>query len=512
MTEQHVIQSGDLSLDPVNQRVFRDGLPLDISGLTASLFFVLHDRSPAIVPGDDLVRDVWQGVFVSEETIAQRVRLLRKALGDDAKAPRYIETVRGRGYRFIAPAVENAPRQAGRWRPVLAAALALGAAVVAVVAYGPSRAPAEMPAAQPGGATLDAPTLTRQARSYLSGHRIEDIDTAIALFEKALAVAPDDGAASLGLSFALSTRATKFSTEAGDIGRAEQLARAVLAGDSQHGQAWHALAYALDGQGRLDEALSAYLRAAELMPDDKAAASSAAYLLSIRGRLYEALKLEAATLNTAGRSRYTDIQIALDLELLGFTDASAKWLEKAQVLNPRDPVVTTAAIYAALRQQDVAGADQLFRALPEGARTAPRLKAVLADIRLAEGQPDAAYVALQGSNTILERAAAVLAGIDVHATGDGPDADDASTWPDIYLHQACLRAALGDRAGALEALSHAVDLGWRDRRLQVANVFFTDYSDDPAYAAILARMARETGSQRALVQSDAPLRAALGIE
>jgi TolB-like protein len=44
---------------------------------------------------------VWPGVVISPETVTQRVKVLRDALSDDAKKPRYIEGVRGRGYRLV---------------------------------------------------------------------------------------------------------------------------------------------------------------------------------------------------------------------------------------------------------------------------------------------------------------------------------------------------------------------------------------------------------------------------
>ncbi|MCH9681032.1 MAG: winged helix-turn-helix domain-containing protein, partial [Deltaproteobacteria bacterium] len=50
----------------------------------------------------DLLDALWQDVVVNEEAITQTLRKLRRALGDDSKAPRFIETVPKRGYRFIA--------------------------------------------------------------------------------------------------------------------------------------------------------------------------------------------------------------------------------------------------------------------------------------------------------------------------------------------------------------------------------------------------------------------------
>jgi hypothetical protein len=50
---------------------------------------------------DVLMERVWPGLVVGLDTVSQRVKLVREALGDDAEQPRYIATVRGRGYRMV---------------------------------------------------------------------------------------------------------------------------------------------------------------------------------------------------------------------------------------------------------------------------------------------------------------------------------------------------------------------------------------------------------------------------
>src|SRR5262249_43427281 len=59
-------------------------------------------RPNRLVTKDELLAAVWSGVSVSEIVLAVCVSELRKGLGDSAKVPRFIETVHGRGYRFIA--------------------------------------------------------------------------------------------------------------------------------------------------------------------------------------------------------------------------------------------------------------------------------------------------------------------------------------------------------------------------------------------------------------------------
>ncbi|HXO40045.1 MAG TPA: winged helix-turn-helix domain-containing protein, partial [Thermoanaerobaculia bacterium] len=70
-------------------------------------------RSPGrVVTKDELVREVWDGRFVSDDVVWRSVRELRRALGDETRAPRYIETIPRRGYRLLA-AVAEIPDTAG---------------------------------------------------------------------------------------------------------------------------------------------------------------------------------------------------------------------------------------------------------------------------------------------------------------------------------------------------------------------------------------------------------------
>lgn len=91
----------DLEVDLDRQVVRRDGQELELPDLSFKLLASLTQRAPNRVTKDELIRDVWGDVVVSDETLAQRVRLLRQALGEDSQNPRYIAAVRGRGYRLI---------------------------------------------------------------------------------------------------------------------------------------------------------------------------------------------------------------------------------------------------------------------------------------------------------------------------------------------------------------------------------------------------------------------------
>jgi len=92
----------DLVVDAESGSVVRDDVPLDLPPLSFALLVALLRRAPGLARREDLVDEVWDGAVVGDETLSQRVRLLREALGDVATAPRYVESVRGWGYRIAA--------------------------------------------------------------------------------------------------------------------------------------------------------------------------------------------------------------------------------------------------------------------------------------------------------------------------------------------------------------------------------------------------------------------------
>ena len=96
---------GDLTIDAGRQRVTRGENVIALPKLSYELLMALVRAAPNLVSLDTLMEQVWPKAVVSPETLSQRVKLLRDALDDDPRAPRYVEGLRGRGYRLI-PSVE----------------------------------------------------------------------------------------------------------------------------------------------------------------------------------------------------------------------------------------------------------------------------------------------------------------------------------------------------------------------------------------------------------------------
>ena len=99
---REVWQVGDLVIDEGRQRVTRGDAVIELPKLSFDLLLALVRNAPNVVSNDELLTRVWPGLVVNPETVVQRVKMLRDALDDPAAEPRYITSLRGRGYRLVA--------------------------------------------------------------------------------------------------------------------------------------------------------------------------------------------------------------------------------------------------------------------------------------------------------------------------------------------------------------------------------------------------------------------------
>jgi len=91
---------GEYRLDVADQQLFRRDKAVPLPPKEFRLLQLLVEHHGHLVTKQQVLDVVWPDTFVTDDTIAQRVSCLRKALGGDA--PRLIETVAKRGYRFVA--------------------------------------------------------------------------------------------------------------------------------------------------------------------------------------------------------------------------------------------------------------------------------------------------------------------------------------------------------------------------------------------------------------------------
>jgi TolB-like protein/DNA-binding winged helix-turn-helix (wHTH) protein len=135
----------DLVFDVGQHRLWRAGETVSLTKLMFAFLRVLVEAAPNLVTRDELASKVWgPRRIVTPENLAQHAMMLRRALHDDAAQPRYIEAVRGEGYRLVpsvrvvmepqaekihgAPAGDSSPIPLSRRAAALVIALALAAA------------------------------------------------------------------------------------------------------------------------------------------------------------------------------------------------------------------------------------------------------------------------------------------------------------------------------------------------------------------------------------------------
>ncbi|HZE71511.1 MAG TPA: winged helix-turn-helix domain-containing protein [Pyrinomonadaceae bacterium] len=103
LTMKHFYRFEDFTVDTDQRILLCQGKPLPLTPKVFATLLILVENSGRIVEKEALMNRLWPDTFVEEANLGFNIQQLRKALGDDARHPRFIETVARRGYRFIAP-------------------------------------------------------------------------------------------------------------------------------------------------------------------------------------------------------------------------------------------------------------------------------------------------------------------------------------------------------------------------------------------------------------------------
>src|SRR2546425_1617636 len=100
------IKLDGLEVDLIEQRVTVGGRDLHLTPIQQTLLYLLAANAGKALSREDLLATIWGGEFEIESNVVDRhIRELRVKLNDEWRAPRYIETVPGAGYRFKSQAI-----------------------------------------------------------------------------------------------------------------------------------------------------------------------------------------------------------------------------------------------------------------------------------------------------------------------------------------------------------------------------------------------------------------------
>ena len=101
-TDASDFKAGDWWVRPTQNLVERTDEVRNLEARSMGVLVCLAKYAPGVVSKERLLNEVWEGAFVGEDAIAHAVWELRKAFGDSAREPSYIQTVPRKGYRLIA--------------------------------------------------------------------------------------------------------------------------------------------------------------------------------------------------------------------------------------------------------------------------------------------------------------------------------------------------------------------------------------------------------------------------
>jgi len=99
----------EVVLDTDSREVQRSGQRLHLTAKAFDLLALLVERRPHVVSKAQVLDRLWPATFVAESNLASLVKEVRRALADDARAPRFVRTVHGHGYALCAMADGEAP-------------------------------------------------------------------------------------------------------------------------------------------------------------------------------------------------------------------------------------------------------------------------------------------------------------------------------------------------------------------------------------------------------------------
>src|SRR5947209_15005865 len=110
--EEYAISFGPYRLLAAQRVLLEGDKPVRLGSRAFDILAALVERAGEVVGKDELIARAWPQTFVEEANLKIQVSALRRALGDGQSGHRYVVTVPGRGYNFVAPVSFQEPAQA----------------------------------------------------------------------------------------------------------------------------------------------------------------------------------------------------------------------------------------------------------------------------------------------------------------------------------------------------------------------------------------------------------------
>jgi DNA-binding winged helix-turn-helix (wHTH) protein/tetratricopeptide (TPR) repeat protein len=536
------VRFGDWLVDPAAGTISAGGESRHLEPKVMEVLSLLLGEPGSVISKERLLEEVWRDTYVTDDAVWRCIGELRRALGDDPRSPRYIETIPRKGYRTVAPVSPTAdPRASGvaeaepaaeqpvrpgrrgpRRRPWWAVAALLGVAATLALLWPLSprlgtelrgRPDAEREAVS---VPLNAEQYYRAGLGYYSRFDPADLARASDLFSRSILADPDFAPAHAGLADTYSQRAIRE----GDLRwlqAAIESAHRAIRLDPKLAVAYKALALASQVSGDLEGAEASYRRALRLDPRQNASALNLAAILRDEGRLSESLRWLRRVEPDVPEERLIYLfQLGWTIHLLDDPTRERAVAQAALDLAPDDWVGWFLLARLELVEGDLQAASEHAARCLKAAPDFPRCRVLAGLAELISGRPEEAaemfaQAAGAGDSTAqlglacalrrsgdTEKAAEIARSVLDPASRSRPAG--WSGWAASYAG-AAVYAFLGDRARSLDRLKLAIRQGYRDGRWLAIDPSFGGVRDDPRFGKLLEEVQGEVELERRKVDA-----------
>jgi len=494
----------DLTINTVKKKVWRSQQSLKVSGLNFQFLSFMLTKDTAVVTFDELIDGVWSPAIVTEDTVIQRVRLLRSALGDNRHDPRYIRSVRGRGYQLVAqPTTDNVALkketslQTNRSRPLVW--LTTGVLVLCLSLLSSLEGLSGFSLFEEASNKDATNKFLERAEYYASIGQKDNTDRAIGLFQRVLLAEPKNTQAMIGLSRAYTVSMCRFNAHWSRAEQAEILARNVIAFEPGNFDAFRVLGFSQDCRGQTLAAREAYLHAIELDPNhDVKSQSALAYLLGETGELAKALAINLFVSHADPGQTFSLIQLARVYELLGLYSKAEPLYAESFDLYP-DNIFSNVSYPRHLFHQGKFLAARKIVAKAKTRPAHPDLLVLSAELALLDNDVAQAKKDLLAAAAMRPSAEHLDLLVKLYPTVQQPidwlpeklatlKANSKSSDPEDWLKYALIHQALGEDQEGINALLSAVESGYRNEAYLKLSPFFKKLRLKPEFSSVIERI------------------------
>jgi DNA-binding winged helix-turn-helix (wHTH) protein/Tfp pilus assembly protein PilF len=511
---------GDWRAEPSTGLLHRDGQKERLEPRVMSILCLLASEPGRVFSKRELFDGVWGLEIVEDVTLSRCISDLRRALGDDARNPSYIETIPKKGYRLIAgvgepEAVAESDLEAAG--PTHQKSVVLGAALVVLVVVGFL---VWQFSTRPDQGSKDGPQLSAydyylQGRDHYKKYRRAENEQAIELFRLAVDVDPSFALGHAGLANALALQEGNFGVPGNWAEQAMESAARALELQPDLAEGYKAMAHVLTVQERYGEATEHFRQALEFRPDYREAISGLGLTLYLQGEFIEGLAQIQKAHSLGFEGSNTAQHIGWIYWRLGLYDDAEQWFRRALEFEPHHTGAWKGLAWVDLSRGEIESARQQIGRLLDVHPECVTCLALAGDIELAGGDLDAArsyfqrafdvragtyiYGALRLGQVLgllgEERAGAILTGAARDAEHFIESGSDELMLPWIIAAVSALR---GDPDQAMKQLQVVWEEGFR--RWDLDDSAFESMRDDPTYQALLQKNRDSLLEDRARIQ------------